>query len=216
MVMTTTSSHKATSEAVINRRRWKYVLWGVMGAMTTSVILYSEIPLLIRERAYLGTMPFLIVLHVLGGVVALCSGPLQFSRRLRKGYPKLHRVLGRAYVVSVFIAAPLAIPLVIHKHDPRAKYFFVAIIVQAGAWIISTAAAFLTARNRQFQQHREWMVRSYAITFTFVGTRVLQPIPAWNHFSDASFAMTIIIITFIAILISDIALHWNQLTSRRV
>jgi uncharacterized membrane protein len=186
-----------------------------MGAMTTSVILYSEIPLLIKERAYLSTIPFFIVPHILAGVVALCSGPLQFSRRIRKGYPKLHRVLGRAYVISVFIAAPLAIVLVNHRHDPRAKYFFVANIVQASTWIITTAAAFITARNRQFQQHREWMVRSYAITFTFVGTRVLQPIPAWNHFSEVSFAVTVILITFIAILISDIALSWNQLTSRR-
>ena len=125
MFMTTTSLSKLTSEAIINHRRWKYVLWGVMGAMTTSVILYSEIPLLVKERAYLGTIRFLIVPHIFAGVVALCSGPLQFSRRLRKGYPKLHRVFGRAYVVSVFIAAPLAIILVNHRHDPRAKYFFV-------------------------------------------------------------------------------------------
>jgi hypothetical protein len=81
--------------------------------------------------------------------------------------------------------------------------------------MITTAAAFLTALNRHFQQHREWMIRSYAVTFTFVGTRVLQPIPAWNHFTEASFAMTIIIITFMAILIPDIAFHWRQLTSRR-
>jgi uncharacterized membrane protein YhaH (DUF805 family) len=81
--------------------------------------------------------------------------------------------------------------------------------------MITTAAAFLTARNRHFQQHREWMVRSYAVTFTFVGTRVLQPIPAWNRFSAAGFAMAIIVITFLAILIPDIALHWRQLTPRR-
>ena len=128
---------------------------------------------------------------------------------------QLHRVLGRAYVISVFIAAPLAVLLSNHRHDPRAKYFVVANIVQAGTWIITTAVAFLCARNRHFQRHREWMVRSYAVTFTFVGTRVLQPIPAWNHFSEASFAMTVIIITFMAILFSDLALNWLELTSHR-
>jgi hypothetical protein len=117
-------------------------------------------------------------------------------------------------VISVLIAAPLAVILSNHRHDPRAKYFVVAILVQAGTWIITTLAAFLTARNRHFRQHREWMVRSYAVTFTFVGTRVLQPIPAWNHFSEASFAMTVIIIIFMAILIPDLALHWRELTTR--
>jgi hypothetical protein len=81
--------------------------------------------------------------------------------------------------------------------------------------MVVTAAAFLMARNRHFQQHREWMIRSYAVTFTFVGTRVLQPIPAWNRFSAPGFAMAIVVITLMAILIPTIALHWRDLTTRR-
>jgi predicted membrane protein DUF2306 len=202
----------------IRRSRLKIALWAVMGAMTVSVILYSEIPLLRRpsERAYISTIPFLFVPHIIAGLVALLSGPLQFSSRVRSCSPKFHRILGRVYVISVFIAAPLAVVLSNHRHDPRAKYFVVANIVQAGTWIITTAAAFLTARNRCFRQHREWMIRSYAVTFTFVETRVLQPIPAWNHFfSETSFAMTLILITFMAVLIPDLAFSWQELTSRR-
>jgi len=185
--------------------------------MTISVILYSEVPLLrqVKERTYLATIPALIVPHVLAGIAALLIGPLQFSSRLRRRYPKVHRVLGRIYVGSVFIAAPLAIVLSNHRHDPRAIHFAEATAVQAGTWIVATSAAFLTALNRHFQQHREWMVRSYAITFTFVGTRVLQPIPFWNRHSEAGFAMEIIFITFMAIFIPDIAMHWRQLTTRR-
>ncbi len=56
----------------------------------------------------------------------------------------------------------------------------------------------LTARNRKIQQHRECMIRSYAVTVTFLGTRVLQPTPAWNRFSAAAFAMAIIVITLIS------------------
>jgi len=214
MLMQTTSLPTQVAAPSATHRRRKIALWAVMGAMTLSVIFYSEIPLLRKERAYLSTIPFLIIPHVVGGVVALLAGPLQFSSRLRRRSPRFHRALGRIYVISVLIAAPLAVILSNHRHDPRAKYFVVAIIVQAGTWIITTLAAFLTARNRHFQQHREWMVRSYAVTFTFVGTRVLQPIPAWNHFTEASFAMTVIIITFMAILIPDLALHWRELTAR--
>jgi uncharacterized membrane protein len=199
-------------------RRWlKPALWATMGAMTLSVIFYSEIPMLrkAQEREYLGAIPFLIVPHVVAGIAALLSGPLQFSSRIRRRYPKFHRVLGRVYVVSVFIAAPLAIAMSNVRRDFRDLYFAAAIAVQAGTWMVTTAAAFLMARNQHFQQHREWMVRSYAVTFTFVGTRVLQPIPAWNRFSAPGFAMAIIVITLMAVLIPDIALHWRQLATRR-
>jgi hypothetical protein len=207
----------ATSPST-GRRRLKIALWAVMCAMTLSVVFYSEVPLLrqVRERAYLGTIPFLIIPHVLAGIVALLSGPLQFSSRLRRRNPRFHRVLGRSYVIAVFVAAPLAIVMSTHHHGPHAIHFIAANVVQAGTWMITTAAAFLTARNRHFQQHREWMVRSYAVTFTFVGTRVLQPIPAWNRHSEAGFAMEIIFITFMAVLVPDIALHWRELTTRRV
>lgn len=192
-------------------------LWIAIGAATLSVTLYSEVPLLRQatERMYLSTIPHLIIPHVSGGLIALLSGPIQFSGRLRRRYPRSHRLLGRAYVLSVLIAAPLAIALSIHRHDPRAIHFIVAVFVQVITWMTTTLAAFLTARNGYIPQHREWMIRSYAVTLTFVGTRVLQPIPAWNRHSEAGFAMEIIIITFLAILVPDLALHWRQLTSRR-
>jgi uncharacterized membrane protein len=193
------------------------VLWIVMGAMTISVILYSEVPLLrqAKERVYLSTIPFLIIPHVLAGMIALISGPIQFSSRMRRAYPKFHRILGRIYVCAVFVAAPLAMIMSNHRGDVHAIHFVIANFVQGGTWMIVTAAAFVTARNRHIQQHREWMVRSYAVTFTFVGTRVLQPIPAWNRHSEAGFAIEVILITFMAILIPDLAFHWKELTSPR-
>lgn len=200
-------------------RRWgKIALWMAIGAATLSVTLYSEVPLLrqAKERAYLSTIPLIIVPHVSAGIIALLSGPLQFSSRLRRRYLQFHRVLGRIYVVSVLVAAPLAMVLANHRHDPRAIHFVIATCCQAGTWLIATVAAFLTARNGHIQQHREWMVRSYALTLTFVGTRVLQPIPAFNRHSEAGFAIEIILITFAAILIPDIVFHWRQLTVPRI
>jgi uncharacterized membrane protein len=189
----------------------------MMGAMTVSVIFYSEVPLLrqAQELAFLSTIPLLIIPHALAGVTAFLSGPLQFSSRLRRRNPEFHRVLGRVYVSAVFIAAPLAVAMATRHHIPHIIYFIVATIIQAGTWVVTTGAAFLTARNGHIQQHRQWMVRSYAVTFTFIGTRVLQPIPAWNHLGQVGFATAIIIITFMAILIPDLALSWRELTTRR-
>ena len=209
---------KKMPSSIFPRHWMKVALWIMIGGMTLSVVLYSEVPLLrqAKERAYLGTIPLLIGPHVVGGILALLSGPLQFSSRLRRRHLQFHRMLGRVYVISVFISAPLAIVLSNHRHDPRAIHFVVATSCQASTWIITTLAAFVTARNGHIQQHKEWMVRSYAMTLTFVGTRVLQPLPAWNRHSEAGFAMEIIMITFLAILVPDLAFHWRQLTMRRV
>lgn len=218
MPVTTVNPKTVVSTPATSGRRWKIALWAVLGAMTLSVLLYSEVRIFRQAqlRAYYSTILLILVPHIAGGCLALLSGPLQFSSRLRRRYPRFHRVLGRCYVCSVFVAAPLAIVLSNHRHDPRAKYFVAATVVQAGTWIVTTACAFVTARNRQIQQHREWMVRSYALTFTFVATRVLQPIPAWNRHSEAGFAMEIIVIVLLSILVPDIAMTWRALTTRRV
>jgi uncharacterized membrane protein len=215
--MPATSTTPQVSASPTAHRWLKPALWAAMAAMTISVIFYSEVPLFHKQQEldYLRTILWVIIPHAVAGITAFLTGPLQFSSRLRRRNPKFHRILGRVYVSSVFVAAPLAILLATFNHNPQAIYFTVANIVQAGTWMIATAAAFLTARNRHIQQHREWMVRSYALTFTFVGTRVLQPIPAWNDMGRVGFATAIIIITFLAILIPDIALHWRQLTTRR-
>ncbi len=199
-------------------RHWfKPALWTLLGLMTLSVIRYSEYPIFrqANERVYLRTIPFLIIPHVVCGVSALLLGPFQFSSRMRRRYTKVHRLLGRVYVGSVFIAAPLAMVLAKERHRSDSAHFCVATRLQAAVWMIATAAAFVTARNRQILQHREWMVRSYAMTFTFIGTRVFSPLQDWHRLGEAFFAMEILMVTLLAILIPDLALSWRQLTTRR-
>jgi hypothetical protein len=72
----------------------------------------------------------------------------------------------------------------------------------------------MAAVRRRIVQHREWMVRSYAVTFTFVGTRVLQPIPAWNHLGRLGFAAAIVCITFLAVLVPQTARMLRGLIAR--
>lgn len=185
------------------RQRSKYLAWTVMAAATISVVLYSEVPLFRQpeEKAHLQALRWILLPHIVAGTLAFLTGPLQFSNRLRRLHLKFHRILGRIYVGSVFIAAPLAILSTAYSNYPKAIYFKVAIAIQGGTWVLTTGVAFLAAVNRRIAMHREWMIRSYAVTFTFVGTRVLQPIPAWNHLGRFKFAMAIICITGLAVLV---------------
>lgn len=185
----------------------KYALWSVMGLATISVTFYSEIPLLSQpqEQAQLHALRWLLIPHAFAGLFALLSGPFQFSNRLRRQRPDIHRLLGLLYVIAVLVAAPLAILSTAYAHYPKATYFRIAIGIQGTAWIVTTVVAVVAALVMRFALHREWMIRSYAVTFTFVATRVLQPIPAWNRLGRAGFAMAIVYITFLAVSVPQIA-----------
>jgi uncharacterized membrane protein len=185
----------------------KYALWGVMGLATISVTFYSEIPLLgqAQERAQLHALRWILIPHALAGLLALLTGPFQFSNRLRRRRRDIHRLLGRLYVGAVLVAAPLAILSTTYARYPKSTYFKIAIGIQGTAWIITTVVAVVAALGRHLALHREWMIRSYAVTFTFIATRVLQPIPAWNRMGRAGFAMAIVCITFLAVLVPQIA-----------
>jgi uncharacterized membrane protein len=194
----------------------KPIFWIILGLAALSVIPFTEFPILhdktgpnVAYRAKLFHDRFLLFPHALGGILALLSGPLQFSRRFRSRHLKFHRVLGRVYVFSVLIAATFALILT------QGSGLEIATYVQAGAWITCTLAAFLTARNRQLVQHRQWMIRSYAVTFTFVSLRVLDFWPAYFNMSNSALVLTIINVTFASVFFPDIAFNWRELTTRR-
>ncbi len=136
---------------------------------------------------------------------------MQFSSRSScQRYLKLHRILGRAYVVSVMIGAFTGIALAAGRPGLPGT------MMQATAWIVCTTAAFIPARNRQITQHRQWMARSYAVTFTFVSSRVLNLWPRyWSHLGDVFSAVGVIAFTLVSLMVVDLGLNWRELTTRR-
>jgi uncharacterized membrane protein len=151
-----------------------------------------------------------LIPHTLFSMMALLIGPIQFSSRLRQRHLKVHRVLGRIYVISVFIGAATGVALASGRPG------FPGTSMQAAAWVVCTTAALITARNRQIIQHRQWMARSYAVTFTFVSSRVLNLWPRyWSHLGDAFAAVGVIAFTLASLLIVDLGLNWRELTTRR-
>jgi hypothetical protein len=198
------------------RSRFKTVLWISLGLTTLFVFITSEVFLVADYPMYhayrlqvIADRHFLIP-HTISGFVALLAGPVQFSSRLRQGYLKLHRVLGLMYVISVFIGAYTGIALAAGRPGLPGTS------MQAAAWMVSTTAAFITARNRQIVQHRQWMARSYAVTFTFVSSRVLNLWPRyWSHLGDSFAAVGVIAFTLASLLLVDLGLNWRELTTRR-
>jgi hypothetical protein len=49
------------------------------------------------------------------------------------------------------------------------------------AWIVTTSMAVLAIRRRNVVQHREWMLRSYTVTFAFVTFRLFVDVSSRLH-----------------------------------
>src|ERR1035441_6862548 len=199
------------------RSRFKTVLWIFLGLtalfvfITSEVLLVTDYPMYHAYRLQVIADRHLLIPHTLAGIFALLIGPINFSSRIRQRHLQLHRVLGRVYVISVFIGAATGVALATGRPG------FPGTSMQAAAWIVCTTAAFITARNRQTAQHRQWMVRSYAVTFTFVSSRALNLWPSyWSHLGDPLSAVGVIAFTLASLLIVDLGLNWRELTTRRV
>ena len=199
-----------------DRFKFKTVLWIFLGAtalfvfITSEVLLVTDYPMYHAYRLQVIADRHLLIPHTLCGVIALLFGPVQFSSRLRQRYLKLHRVLGRIYVISVFIGAFTGISLAAGRPGLPGTS------MQAAAWVVCTTAALITARNRQIVQHRQWMARSYAVTFTFVSSRVLNLWPRyWSHLGDTFSAVGVIAFTLASLLLVDLGLNWRELSTRR-
>ena len=198
------------------RSRFKTVLWIGLGSTTLFVFITSEVflvadyPMYHAYRQQVISDRHLLIPHTLAGIFALLIGPINFSSRIRQHHLQLHRVLGRIYVISVFIGAATGVALAAGRPGLPGTS------IQAVAWIVCTAAALITARNRQIVQHRQWMARSYAVTFTFVSSRVLNLWPRyWSHLGDTFASVGIIAFTLASLLIVDLGLSWREFTSRR-
>src|ERR1700744_1818031 len=198
------------------RSRPKTILWISLGLtalfvfITSEVLLVTDYPMYHAYRLQVIADRHLLIPHTLAGSLALLIGPINFSSRIRQRHLRLHRILGYIYVISVFVGSFTGIALAAGRPGLPGTS------MQAVAWMVCTIAALITARNRQITQHRQWMARSYAVTFTFVSSRVLNLWPRyWSHLGDVLSAVGVIAFTLASLLIVDLGLNWHELTTRR-
>ena len=141
----------------------------------TSVLRYFtqswEAPSVITQNSFAN--PFLVV-HVAAGIVAMLLGPLQFVGAIRKRYPAIHRVSGRLYVAAIAVAAPTG--LILSLGTTAGPIAGTGFAILAILWPIVTFLGVRAAIDRNFAEHRKWMLRSYALTATGLTLRVMLPL----------------------------------------
>jgi Predicted membrane protein (DUF2306) len=112
-----------------------------------------------------------LLLHITTGIVAILTGPVQLWLGLSDRYPAIHRRLGLVYLGSITVSSVAAYYLALHTDG--GWVFGSGLAGLATAWLVTSSLAFLAIKRHLYEQHKEWMVRSYVVTLGFVTFRIL-------------------------------------------
>lgn len=191
--MSTTSASLGSAPAV--RRLPRTLLWAALIAVAVAFVLKYVFRYYLHYNEAAFTDPAVgatnywrmrgwLLMHITGGMLALLSGPWQFSTRLRARSLRLHRATGYVFLSGVAIGSVGSIIMAIGTTGGWA--WAVGLLTLAAAWITTTAMAFYAIKQRQIQVHKEWMARAYIVTFAFVVFRILNDYPPFNRLQPAS------------------------------
>lgn len=191
---------------------FKWLLFTLMGLMSLTVVYYKvglysqESPALTRLLA----TKWLLIPHILFATTALIVGPFQFSDRLRKRNLRLHRRLGKVYILAILLASSLALAWSF-VYAPITDSANIRSIIQAVVWLLTTVVAWLAAKNRQISWHQVWMARSYGVTFTFVLSRLLSHLPIIRQMSDEAYIHFLWALLVFSLVIPELLLNGKLL-----
>lgn len=150
-----------------------------------------------------------ILIHTVGGTFMLGAGALALYIGWTKRWRKWHKVVGYAYLGGGSVGAVTAFILsVTYSHTLQ------SLGVSTGAlsvvWLAFATMALRAAINKRFDNHRDWVIRSYVVSWTFVGCRIAQEVPLFDHLGEEGFTAGVWLYWVMPVLMCEIALQWRH------
>jgi uncharacterized membrane protein YozB (DUF420 family) len=115
-----------------------------------------------------------LVAHAVCSSVALLVGPWQFLSSAQRRWPRAHRWAGRVYCAAIVAGWFASLPIAAHANTGAIAS--TAFLLLGVLWVGSTLLGYITIRRRQMQLHRQWMIRSYALTAAAITLRIYLPV----------------------------------------
>ena len=195
----------------------KYVVFSLIAVTSTYVLYHNERFLADSSHpAWQHYAPFKwwLLPHAVFGAIVLLFAPFQFSDRIRQRFTKVHRVMGRLYVLGVIVLAPLGAYIQYYQERFGApRSFTVLAIVDALMLIGASALAGLFAVKRKIGLHRQWATRSYAIALVFIAGRFVLGVTGWEALGVEIAQAIIWSCLALSVPLADVAIHWKDIRS---
>lgn len=139
--------------------------------------------------------------HVITGGIVLIMGVFQLNKWIRTSYPSWHMFAGRLYFfVLLIFTAPSGLIMSFYANGGlMAKIGFALLAL---LWWFSTWNGFQLATRKQWSKHREFMLRSYALTFSAVTLRIYSFLFALAGFRGESAYMLIAWLSWVPSLVA--------------
>jgi uncharacterized membrane protein len=124
------------------------------------------------KQDYIHIRPWKVAfyIHVFSSLLTLAAGFTQFSSELLARHRCIHRLIGRIYVwaiLAVNFPAGLIMAICANGGAPSK----IAFLLLDGLWFWFTLKAVIEVRRGRIALHRDYMIRSYALTFSAVTLR---------------------------------------------
>lgn len=152
-------------------------VWGTAFATTSVVVagyafsyLYAEVrddPFAVQFAVSGVDVP----LHFFIAGLALLVAPVQLVGALRRRWPAFHRQLGWLYGCSVLVGSMSGLSLAMNAQGGLPGR--TAFVLLALMWPVATAIGIRYAIAKDLVRHRQWMLRSVALTYSAVTLRLV-------------------------------------------
>ncbi|MBK6953671.1 MAG: DUF2306 domain-containing protein [Crocinitomicaceae bacterium] len=114
-------------------------------------------------------------IHVISGMLVILVGPFQFLKSFRTKFLNWHKLGGKIYAYSILLlAAPTG--LIMAFYAEGGLWSTVAFSIMSILWFVTTLMAVIKIKQRKIEEHKMWMMRSYALSFAAVTLRLLVPL----------------------------------------
>ena len=183
----------------------------LIGAVVSAAVIWTMIALPVlagakaafHERHYLS-----VVAHAAGGTAMLFVGATALYIGLSRNGFRFHKVAGYLYLTGGAIGAGSGLALsVLNPHPLPGAALATGLL--AAVWLSTAGMALRAALNRRFDSHRQWMIRSYVLTWTFVFCRIFMNTPFGKAFDPPMIVATIWSTWITPLVVCEIALQWN-------
>lgn len=112
--------------------------------------------------------------HVVFGGIALATGWVQFSKKIRRKRLQLHRNLGKVYVGAALISGACGVSIGFSATGgwiPALGFILLGLV-----WLYTTSSAYVAIRKKDLNLHEGMMIYSYAACFAAVTLRLWLPL----------------------------------------